>query len=1358
VTDRRDGLYDYEGIILSTTADSDFVQLADQTAYYGFHIDPASATGACAYPGVSPLTWTAFKEALGTQMGSARIEWNDDGTLNYIVTTTGDLDQSDWTVYKGAEVTERTYVRRNQTDAEIDLFITGLDLVKTAGQQVEITRIKDDNEKMSVTVQITTTEARVLADVVVAGNRQTATTQYGWAVSQATAEALDNTYAALPKGTTGKIEISKRPDGTYDYSGVKISLAAASDHFMLLDQTVYVGSHINTSTGTPCSTESGGKSWTDFKALVAARSGNARIDHEEDGTVSYVATVSPALDQSDWTVYKGDNITERTIVLRNQTDAQVDTWISTNASLIAASAGRQVRLERIKDDNQKMSLTVQITNSAAVTLAAIDVVGSRESSITQMGWSVSKATAEAVEAGYSALPAGTRGKIDIKRNEDGSYDYVGIKTTLTGASTHVALTGRTYFVGHHVSKTAGTPCSTPAGNKSWADFKTYAAGFKGRFQIEENEDGTVSYTADLSSALNTELRVKVKESASVDKVVLLLSDMTEATLESYMKNTYMDDDSKDLLSMIEENPASGTNLLTNGSFEDWNVGNTIPTGWETTPHFDSAGARIDGIKGTYAARVTIASGPTAIREPSIAVVSGNVYGICGWVRSESQATFITVDIKDSAASSSQTITSAWKFLAILYPYPLASGTHHFDINVGGGTFPRVIDLDDWRIFRATNLREAVAGRTVKVGRVSKDKDAALFDAEIEIVYEGEQTLHDSDRTTSVPTTTVPRTGTALVSQWFEAGVNTDKLPEKPASIYDDAAGTWVEVYEMQQAPQVKPNGRFDWILNCRRTELPEAMLYPSDFEVEALRGKPKWVRHAKQRKTEKKRETVAQDSQHVMHLLNGLVDDPAKAQPIAWDNGWDAYVGDTAAPPSWNSTANGAWSKYIGKTYIDEPSVTDIAWHADFDEYLGLSENDSDEWSTIGMQPSWWRNRFIPSSVAYNSGEGVYKGGGTVSGIPLVYGVAGYDMDAANVGTFARPAGTRFYRSTKLPTHSGGTAMTVNSVLYSKLGEEEYNFVYIGQQSVFYYFILSSRVYPQSGSVLHPQSVDLSGATNRVGRNSVYGANRSIASAQIVSRGTRTAVAGYTRSTGTLLYAEGVIRGSPWTMTAGGYQVGALYVKEDVGGSGGYPYTRYSPMIGGMNFYIDRENLHPTDPAKYSLLPRFGLYKDKYSNPNLVEFVRKTRKKVDTEIYRKYIAIHPAMLASVDSLIPAGYGSDDGVWPSDGLWLDSNTLIKFNVSDNAVQMFGAMLYYAECTIEYYGEEVADTTEESARPGEGERNFPEVDEETGVSMIYHKPPEVSTLFSPNALLGGESRKAGTEYGETTKLIDYFEIRG
>jgi hypothetical protein len=132
-------------------------------------------------------------------------------------------------------------------------------------------------------------------------------------------------------------------------------------------------------------------------------------------------------------------------------------------------------------------------------------------------------------------------------------------------------------------------------------------------------------------------------------------------------------------------------------------------------------------------------------------------------------------------------------------------------------------------------------------------------------------------------------------------------------------------------------------------------------------------------------------------------------------------------------------------------------------------------------------------------------------------------------------------------------------------------------------------------------------------------------------------------------------------------------------------------------------------------------------------------------------------------LIPAGYKEDDYDWPSDGedgieKWVDSNTLIKYRISDSPVQMMGAQLYYTECTIEYYGEEEADLGETSARDGTTLRNFPEVDPETGLAMIYSYPKEVSSLYGENTLPLGASRMAQNLFGNATKFVDQFEFKG
>jgi len=167
---------------------------------------------------------------------------------------------------------------RNKTDAEIDTAIEttyASDLAAAAGKRVQVERVKDDNEKMSVTIRITTEAGKSdFGDVTVAGGRVSTVTQRGWAVEE---EEIPD-YSALPTGTQGRIDVQRREDGLFDYTGVKTSMTAGSEYIALADQTTYSGFHIDPATGA-CSTPDGAKSWTAFKAWLGDQMGNTMTAH-----------------------------------------------------------------------------------------------------------------------------------------------------------------------------------------------------------------------------------------------------------------------------------------------------------------------------------------------------------------------------------------------------------------------------------------------------------------------------------------------------------------------------------------------------------------------------------------------------------------------------------------------------------------------------------------------------------------------------------------------------------------------------------------------------------------------------------------------------------------------------------------------------------------------------------------------------------------------------------------------------------------------------------------------------------------------------------------------------------------------
>jgi len=297
--DDSDRLFDVEIEIVWVSAQSEHAELATSTTYTGKNIDPLSVDAQCSFAGGNK-TWAEFKTALLSMGGQVAISLNPDGTLDYNAVTTGTLTDSDWTYYKGDTLTERVIVLRNKTDAEIDTALGTTyvaALAAAAGKRVELERIKDDAQKITLTIRITTAAAKVIATTTVAGSRISVVTEQGWAVAQATYEALDAGYASLPAGTQGKIDGKRNEDGSYDYVGVKVSLSSTSDYIALADQTAFYGASINPASGATCKHTSGTLTWTAFQAAIGSAMGSARIDFNEDGTLNYVVVVQTSTER-----------------------------------------------------------------------------------------------------------------------------------------------------------------------------------------------------------------------------------------------------------------------------------------------------------------------------------------------------------------------------------------------------------------------------------------------------------------------------------------------------------------------------------------------------------------------------------------------------------------------------------------------------------------------------------------------------------------------------------------------------------------------------------------------------------------------------------------------------------------------------------------------------------------------------------------------------------------------------------------------------------------------------------------------------------------------------------------------------
>lgn len=403
-----------------------------------------------------------------------------------------------------------------------------------AGRKVEKRTTNRDPEDRLFDVEFeitwrTDTQFSGATAITISNGAVSSVFEQGFRATEAQVNARRTTYANLTAGQTGKFDVKEIGAGLWEYSGVIVTKSARSDYVELADQTAYYGSNVNPESGSTCNYNGTMQTWTEFKASIGSAIGNARIDFNEDGTLNYIVTTSGTLTDSDWTYYKGDTLTERVIVLRSKTDAEIDTALGTTyAAALAAAAGKRVELERIKDDAQKITLTIHIFTSAAKVLATTTVSGARNSAVTEQGWSVSQATAEALDAGYASLPVGTQGKIEIKRNEDGTYDYMGVKVSLSSTSDYIALADQTAYYGANINPASGATCKHTSGTLTWAAFQTALGSAMGSARIDFNEDGTLNYV--VVAQTSTERFYKDSDTAVAVPNALLIAKGTSGTL------------------------------------------------------------------------------------------------------------------------------------------------------------------------------------------------------------------------------------------------------------------------------------------------------------------------------------------------------------------------------------------------------------------------------------------------------------------------------------------------------------------------------------------------------------------------------------------------------------------------------------------------------------------------------------------------------------------------------------------------------------------------------------------------------------------------------------------------------------
>lgn len=460
--------------------------------YFHYQADPFTIKGFF-------YKWEATEETLATLMNTTRFE------------ATGEIDAGD-----PASGTSKTL-------QEI-----------IAGRSVEQVRTQRDPEDrlFDVEVQITwrtSTQFSGATAITISNGAVTSVFEQGFRATAAEVDARRAAYANLTTGQTGKFDVREIGGGLWEYSGVIVTKSTRSDYIALADQTAYYGSNINPASGSACNFNGTMQTWTAFKESIGTAIGNARIDFNEDGTLNYIVTTTGTLTDSDWTYYKGDTLTERVIVLRSKTDAEIDTALGTTyVAALSAAAGKRVELERIKDDAQKITLTIRITTAAAKVIATTTVAGARNSAVTEQAWSVSQATAEALDAGYASLPIGTQGKIELKRNEDGTYDYIGVKTSLSSTSDYVALADQTAFYGSGINPISGATCKHTSGMLTWAAFQAALGSAMGSARIDFNEDGTLNYV--VVAQTNTERFYKDSDTAVAVPDALLIAKGTSGTL------------------------------------------------------------------------------------------------------------------------------------------------------------------------------------------------------------------------------------------------------------------------------------------------------------------------------------------------------------------------------------------------------------------------------------------------------------------------------------------------------------------------------------------------------------------------------------------------------------------------------------------------------------------------------------------------------------------------------------------------------------------------------------------------------------------------------------------------------------
>ena len=122
-------------------------------------------------------------------------------------------------------------------------------------------------------------------------------------------------------------------------------------------------------------------------------------------------------------------------------------------------------------------------------------------------------------------------------NEDGTFNTIETTREYQGFSRFYNTKDKHYLIGYHLNpnSTDGFKFTGQSSGTTFAALRTYAAGFKGTFDIVDNDDGTVSYKAVLSKTVENHT-LTVRKGGKVTETIEYLRNTTDTAIDNKLNS------------------------------------------------------------------------------------------------------------------------------------------------------------------------------------------------------------------------------------------------------------------------------------------------------------------------------------------------------------------------------------------------------------------------------------------------------------------------------------------------------------------------------------------------------------------------------------------------------------------------------------------------------------------------------------------------------------------------------------------------------------------------------------------------------------------------------------------------------